>query len=181
MEFEIINYVLDLTYSQTVCWWVVQNFRFVNVTNFLRHGFLFCPFLPLIAALKNVVIFFIKLISVVFFRRQSQLELSPARARYVFTTVLLFSFVWALLPIIFFVTVFVLFSFEKNFRLTIESIRLKPSRGCGPFRLYSSETDHYVYAPIRNLFNQIPYETLKNLIFTLTSGIVVIPVVLILV
>jgi hypothetical protein len=47
LEFELGDYVLDLTYTQTLCW----------------HGFLFCPFLPLIAAAKNILIFAIKLVN----------------------------------------------------------------------------------------------------------------------
>lgn len=47
LEFELGDYVLDLTYTQTLCW----------------HGLLFCPFLPLIAAAKNIVIFAVKLVN----------------------------------------------------------------------------------------------------------------------
>ena len=47
LEFELGDYVLDLTYTQTLCW----------------HGLLFCPFLPLIAAGKNILIFAVKLVN----------------------------------------------------------------------------------------------------------------------
>ncbi|CAF1242481.1 unnamed protein product [Adineta ricciae] len=147
LEFEVGDYVLDLTYTQTLCW----------------HGLLFCPFLPLIAAVKNIIIFAVKSLSLAVFRRRSPLELSPARARFIFTSVLLFSFVWALLPIAFL------------------STSLRPSRGCGPFRLYSHEPDFYIYYSVRNLFSQVQNRILVKLLFKLTSAVVIVPLVLILI
>ncbi|CAF0826530.1 unnamed protein product [Adineta steineri] len=147
LEFEVGDYVLDLTYSQTLCW----------------HGILFCPYLPLIAAVKNIIIFATKSLSLAFFRKRSGLELSPARARYIFTSVLLFSFVWALLPIAFL------------------STSLRPSRGCGPFRLYSHEPDFYLYYSVRNVFSQVQNRILVQLLFKLTSAVVIVPLVLILI
>ncbi|CAF3775744.1 unnamed protein product [Rotaria magnacalcarata] len=147
LEFELQDYVLDLTYTQALCW----------------HGLLFCPFLPLVAALKNVVIFFIKLLSLTLFRKRSGLELSPARTCHMFTSVLLFSFVWALLPVSFLAT------------------SLRPSRGCGPFRLYSHEPDFYIYYSIRNIITQINNEVLTNIILKISSAVVIIPLVLILI
>ncbi|CAF4446273.1 unnamed protein product [Rotaria socialis] len=146
MEFELEDYVLDLTYTQALCW----------------HGLLFCPFLPLVAAFKNVVIFIVKLLSLALFRKRSGLELSPARACHMFTSVLLFSFVWALLPVSFLAT------------------SLRPSRGCGPFRLYSHEPDFYIYYSIRNIITQIKNEVLTNIILKISSAVVIIPLVLIL-
>ncbi|CAF3828143.1 unnamed protein product [Rotaria magnacalcarata] len=147
LEFELQDYVLDLTYTQALCW----------------HGLLFCPFLPLVAALKNVVIFFVKLLSLTLFRKRSGLELSPARTCHMFTSVLLFSFVWALLPVSFLAT------------------SLRPSRGCGPFRLYSHEPDFYIYYSIRNIITQINNEVLTNIILKISSAVVIIPLVLILI
>ncbi|CAF3513214.1 unnamed protein product [Rotaria socialis] len=147
MEFELEDYVLDLTYTQALCW----------------HGLLFCPFLPLVAAFKNVVIFIVKLLSLALFRKRSGLELSPARACHMFTSVLLFSFVWALLPVSFLAT------------------SLRPSRGCGPFRLYSHEPDFYIYYSIRNIITQIKNEVLTNIILKISSAVVIIPLVLILI
>ncbi|CAF1163517.1 unnamed protein product [Rotaria sordida] len=147
LEFELEDYVLDLTYTQTLCW----------------HGLIFCPFLPLISAAKNILIFVVKFISLAVFRKRSQLELSPARARHIFTAVLLFSFVWALLPISFLAT------------------SLRPSRGCGPFRLYSHETEYYMYYSVRNIVTQIQNEIFVNIILKITSAVVIIPLVLILI
>ena len=47
----------------------------LDVINF-RHGFLFCPFLPLIAALKNLIIFLVKLVSAIdsFFCRSTRIN-----------------------------------------------------------------------------------------------------------
>ncbi|CAF2615030.1 unnamed protein product [Rotaria sp. Silwood2] len=147
LQFELEDYVLDLTYTQTLCW----------------HGLIFCPFLPLIAAAKNILIFAVKWLSLAFFRKRSQLELSPARARHIFTAVLLFSFIWALLPISFLAT------------------SLRPSRGCGPFRLYSHEPEYYMYYSVRNIVTQIQNEILVNIILKITSAVVIIPLVLILI
>ncbi|UJR31263.1 hypothetical protein I4U23_018763 [Adineta vaga] len=147
LEFEVGDYVLDLTYTQTLCW----------------HGLLFCPYLPLIAAVKNVLIFAVKWLSLAVFRRRSPLELSPARAQFIFTSVLLFSFVWALLPITFLAT------------------SLRPSRGCGPFRLFSHEPDFYIYYSVRNVFSQVQNRILVKLLFKLTSAVVIVPFVLILI
>lgn len=147
LEFEVGDYVLELTYTQTLCW----------------HGVLFCPFLPLIAAVKNLLIFAVKLFTLSFFRKRSAFDLSPARTRYIFTAVLLFSFVWALLPIAFLTTSF------------------RPSRGCSPFRLYSDEPDYYIYYSIRNLFLQIHDQILVKLLLKITSAVVVIPLILLLI
>ncbi|CAF3576152.1 unnamed protein product [Rotaria sp. Silwood1] len=147
LQFELEDYVLDLTYTQTLCW----------------HGLIFCPFLPLISAAKNILIFVVKFLSLALFRKRSQLELSPARTRHIFTGVLLFSFVWALLPISFLAT------------------SLRPSRGCGPFRLYSHEPDFYMYYSVRNIVTQIRNNILVNIILKITSAVVIIPLVLILI
>ncbi|CAF3882410.1 unnamed protein product [Rotaria magnacalcarata] len=101
--------------------------------------------------------------SLTLFRKRSGLELSPARTCHMFTSVLLFSFVWALLPVSFLAT------------------SLRPSRGCGPFRLYSHEPDFYIYYSIRNIITQINNEVLTNIILKISSAVVIIPLVLILI
>ena len=55
-EFEISNYVLELAYTQTLCWLVIYFLLMISSILFLfslRHGLLFSPFFSLIAALKK--------------------------------------------------------------------------------------------------------------------------------
>ena len=60
------------------------------------------------------------------------------------------------------------------------SSRLRPSRGCGPFRLYSSEPDYFFYYSVRNLISQISAKVLADILLKLTSAVVIVPSVLML-
>lgn len=63
---------------------------------------------------------------------------------------------------------------------TFIASRLRPSRGCGPFRLYGSEPDYFFYYSVRNLISQIPSKVLAGILFKLTSAVVIVPSVLML-
>ena len=54
-------------------------------------------------------------------------------------------------------------------------IRLRPSRGCSPFRLYSHEPDFYIYYSVRDIFLQIENKILMNILLKLTSAVVIVP------
>jgi hypothetical protein len=70
------------------------------------------------------------------------------------------------------------FSLKTNFNFLF--IRLRSSRGCSPFRLYSAEPESYIYYSVRNIFLQIENKILVTILMKLTSAVFIVPLILIL-
>eukprot|EP00794_Sanderia_malayensis_P009100 gene9100-10072_t len=75
-EFQIPKNVLDLIYGQALIW----------------IGTFFCPLIPVIGIIKLFIVFYVKKISLMFNCKQSTKPYQGARSNYIFTLVLLLTF-----------------------------------------------------------------------------------------
>ncbi|XP_052070541.1 transmembrane channel-like protein 7 [Mytilus californianus] len=105
-EFDLPRNVVDLVYSQYLCW----------------LGMFFCPWIPLMTALKCFILFYLKKLTLVHNCRPEDRPYRTSRSISLFMTVLLWSFMLAVVPLIY----------------VIKS--LQPSQSCGPYRLYNGES-----------------------------------------
>ncbi|XP_040900484.1 transmembrane channel-like protein 7 [Toxotes jaculatrix] len=101
-EFVVPSNVLGVVYGQTVVW----------------TGALFCPLLPLINAIKFVIIFYCKKITLFYNCRPALKTFRSTTSTFFFLVVLLFG--WGL------ATVVMIYSLAE----------IHPSMGCGPFRFF---------------------------------------------
>ncbi|XP_067672154.1 transmembrane channel-like protein 7 isoform X1 [Haliotis asinina] len=102
-EFQIPQNVLDLVYTQTVCW----------------LGFFFAPLLPAMIVIHLFVVFYAKLLSALLACEPSQRPYRASRSNSFFMIVLLLAFFLCCVPV------------------GYTMAALPPSKGCGPFRIYS--------------------------------------------
>lgn len=84
-EFELSKHVLDVVYSQTLCW----------------MGSFYAPFLPAIAAVLNFFMFYIKKFACLVNSKPSAILYRTSRSNSLFMFVLLLSFVVAVIPIVY--------------------------------------------------------------------------------
>lgn len=84
-EFELSKHVLDVVYSQTLCW----------------LGSFYAPFLPAIAAVLNFFMFYIKKFACLVNSKPSAILYRTSRSNSLFMFVLLLSFVVAVIPIVY--------------------------------------------------------------------------------
>lgn len=87
-EFELSKHVLDIIYSQTICW----------------LGMFYSPFLPAIAMILHFFMFYIKKFSCLINSKPSTILYRASRSNSLFMVVLLISFVLAAIPIIYAIT-----------------------------------------------------------------------------
>ncbi|XP_076075037.1 transmembrane channel-like protein 7 [Mytilus galloprovincialis] len=105
-EFDLPRNVVDLVYSQYLCW----------------LGMFFCPWIPLMTALKCFILFYLKKLTLVHNCRPEDRPYRTSRSISLFMTVLLWSYMLAVVPLVY----------------VIKS--LQPSQSCGPYRLYNGES-----------------------------------------
>lgn len=84
-EFELSKHVLDIIYSQTICW----------------LGMFYSPFLPAIAMIFHFFMFYIKKFACLVNSKPSSILYRASRSNSLFMVVLLISYVLAVIPIIY--------------------------------------------------------------------------------
>lgn len=84
-EFELSKHVLDIVYSQTLCW----------------LGSFYAPFLPAIAVLLNFFMFYIKKFACLINSKPSAILYRASRSNSLFMFILLLSFVLAVIPVVY--------------------------------------------------------------------------------
>uniref|UniRef100_A0A182RY45 TMC domain-containing protein n=1 Tax=Anopheles funestus TaxID=62324 RepID=A0A182RY45_ANOFN len=84
-EFELSKHVLDVIYSQTLCW----------------LGTFYTPFLPAIAALLSFLMFYIKKFACLVNSNPSAILYRASRSKSLFMSTLLISFTLALVPVVY--------------------------------------------------------------------------------
>jgi len=104
-EFDIPKNVLDLVYAQTLCW----------------LGAFFSPLIPAITVMKMLIYFYLKKLTVLKNCLPPNRPYRASRSSAFFMTILMFSFVLCVIPVVYSIG------------------RISPSQGCGAFRVYSKE------------------------------------------
>lgn len=99
-EFELSKHVLDIVYSQTLCW----------------LGTFYSPFVPAIAVVLHFFMFYIKKFACLINSKPSAILYRTSRSNSLFMSVLLMSYVLAVIPIVY------------------AAAEILPSPSCGPFR-----------------------------------------------
>lgn len=84
-EFELSKHVLDIVYSQTLCW----------------LGSFYAPFLPAIAVILNFLMFYIKKFACLINSKPSAILYRASRSNSLFMFILLLSFVLAVIPVVY--------------------------------------------------------------------------------
>ncbi|CAH0546181.1 unnamed protein product [Brassicogethes aeneus] len=138
--FELPKNVLDVVYSQTLCWF----------------GFFYAPLLSAMASLAFFLIFYIKKFACMNNSTPSAVVYRASRSNSMFMSVLLFSFVCALLPIAFSVS------------------EMTPSTMCGPFSEHAS-----VWQLIVQIFSYTP-DVIKTVGHFVTTAGFAIPMFVVL-
>lgn len=138
--FDLPKHVLDVVYTQTLIW----------------IGCFYAPLLSLMAVLHLFCIFYIKKFACLFNSKPSGIIYRVSRSNSMFMIVLLVSFVFALLPLMFSVS------------------ELVPSSSCGPF-----QNVPYVWYTVQKLFYDTPNWLQDFISFLSTAGFAV-PVIILL-
>ncbi|GAB0099050.1 Transmembrane channel-like protein [Sergentomyia squamirostris] len=84
-EFELSKHVLDIVYSQTLCW----------------LGSFYAPFLPGIAFILNFLMFYIKKFACLVNSKPSEIHYRASRSKSLFMFILLLSFAIAVIPVVY--------------------------------------------------------------------------------
>jgi hypothetical protein len=140
-EFELSKHVLDIVYSQTICW----------------LGSFYSPFLPLIAAILNFLMFYVKKFACLVNSKQSSILYRASRSNSLFMTILLVSFSLSVIPVVYAIA------------------EIRPSRSCGPFRGMNSVWDRAIDA-----FMKLP-DFFRSIIFFFGTSSFAIPCFVVLV
>ncbi|XP_033748411.1 transmembrane channel-like protein 7 isoform X2 [Pecten maximus] len=141
-EFSVPINVVDIIYSQILCW----------------LGLFFSPIIPFMAFVKCFLFFYVRKFSL----SNSHMEDRPfrtSRSNSLFMTVLLLSFILAVLPIGYMIG------------------NIAPSQSCGPFRVYNS-TESVMFDTITNTVQQWPPVAREIFYFVGTAGFLV-PVIIV--
>lgn len=140
-EFELSKHVLDIVYSQTLCW----------------LGSFYVPLLPAIAVVLMFFMFYIKKFACLINSKPSAILYRASRSNSLFMSILLLSFVLAVIPIVYAVA------------------EIFPSKSCGPFRGLSSVWEAAITA-----FKAMP-AAFQNVIFFFGTATFAVPCFVILV
>lgn len=99
-EFNLVGNTLNMAYSQSICW----------------LGMFYCPVLPIITAVKCIIVFYVKYLSLLLYSCPPSRVYGASSSTSLFMNVLLLSFISCVLPLGYHVT------------------SMEPSLSCGPFR-----------------------------------------------
>lgn len=133
-EFELSKHVLDIVYSQTLCW----------------LGTFYSPFVPAISVVLHFFMFYVKKFACLINSKPSAILYRTSRSNSLFMSVLLLSYVLAVVPIVY------------------TAAEMRPSPSCGPFRGL-----HSVWHAAIDAFMKLP-EFFQEIIFFLgTAGFAV--------
>nr|XP_019920545.2 transmembrane channel-like protein 7 isoform X8 [Crassostrea gigas] len=105
-EFDIPKNVLDIVYTQTLCW----------------LGFFYAPLIPALATISMFVLFYLKYLSAMYNTNPPEIPYKASKSNNFFMIVLMIAFFLCCLPV------------------GYTMVKLTPSYGCGPFRIYSYMT-----------------------------------------
>jgi len=99
-EFDLVNSTLNLVYGQTICW----------------LGMFYCPVLPMINAIKCIIVFYTKYLSLTVYASPPSRLYGASSSTSLFMNVMFVSFIFCALPL--------------GYHFT----SLQPSSSCGPYR-----------------------------------------------
>lgn len=99
-EFDLVDSTLDLVYSQSICW----------------LGMFYCPILPVAIAIKCIIVFYTKYLSLTFYAAPPSRLYGASSSTSLFMNTMLFSFIFCAIPL--------------GYHFT----SLQPSTSCGPYR-----------------------------------------------
>jgi transmembrane channel-like protein len=140
-DFELSKHVLDVVYSQTLLW----------------LGSFYAPFLPLIAAILNFFMFYIKKFACLVNSRPSVILYRASRSNSLFMLILLLAFAVSIIPVVYSIA------------------EIIPSRTCGPFRGLTS-----VWNAATTAFMKMPF-LLREIIFFFSTAHFAIPCIIVLI
>lgn len=130
-EFVLSKHVLDIVYSQTLCW----------------LGSFYAPFLPAIAVVLTFLMFYIKKFACLVNSKPSAVLYRASKSNSLFMSILMLSFIIAVIPVVFAVA------------------EVLPSRSCGPFRGLPSAWHAVIYS-----FLKLPHRLQSLMFFFGTAG-----------
>ncbi|CAC5378720.1 TMC [Mytilus coruscus] len=139
-EFDIAKSVLDLVYTQALCW----------------IGFLYCPLLPALAVISTFTQFYLKLLSALYTTVPPEKPYKASKSNNFFMIVLMITFFLCCFPV------------------GYSMVKIEPSKGCGPFRIYSDMS-----VSVDTTISNFP-DRLKTVIDILTSTSMIVSVLTIL-
>ncbi|XP_062581702.1 transmembrane channel-like protein 7 isoform X2 [Saccostrea cucullata] len=139
-EFDIPKNVLDIVYTQTLCW----------------LGFFYAPLVPALATISLFTLFYLKYLSAMYNTNPPEVPYKASKSNNFFMIVLMAAFFLCCLPV------------------GYTMVKLTPSKGCGPFRIYS-----YMTVTIDATISNFP-SWLQTLIGIFTSGSFIIILVVLL-
>nr|XP_022314925.1 transmembrane channel-like protein 7 isoform X3 [Crassostrea virginica] len=129
-EFDIPKNVLDIVYTQTLCW----------------LGFFYAPLIPALATISFFVLFYLKYLSAMYNTNPPEIPYKASKSNNFFMIVLMIAFFLCCLPV------------------GYTMVKLAPSRGCGPFRIYS-----YMTVSVDATISNFP-DWLQTIVGIFTSG-----------
>ncbi|XP_061181691.1 transmembrane channel-like protein 7 isoform X2 [Saccostrea echinata] len=139
-EFDIPKNVLDIVYTQTLCW----------------LGFFYAPLVPALATISLFTLFYLKYLSAMYNTNPPETPYKASKSNNFFMIVLMAAFFLCCLPV------------------GYTMVKLTPSKGCGPFRIYS-----YMTVIIDATISNFP-SWLQTLVGIFTSGSFIIILVVLL-
>ncbi|XP_071128765.1 transmembrane channel-like protein 7 isoform X5 [Mytilus edulis] len=139
-EFDIAKSVLDLVYTQALCW----------------IGFLYCPLLPALAMISTFTQFYLKLFSALYTTVPPEKPYKASKSNNFFMIVLMITFFLCCFPV------------------GYSMVKITPSKGCGPFRIYSDMS-----VSVDTTISNFP-DGLKTAIDILTSTSMIVSILTIL-
>lgn len=134
-EFDLPKHVLDVVYTQTICW----------------LGAYFSPVLPGFAAIYLFLMFYVKKFACLVNSRTATKVYLASRAKFLFMSILLISFVVAITPV------------------ALSIAYTKPSLACGPFR-----GEEIVWGVVITAFNTLP-KGFKKVAFYFSTAAFAVP------
>ncbi|KAK6622947.1 hypothetical protein RUM43_008799 [Polyplax serrata] len=134
-EFDLPKHVLDVVYTQTICW----------------LGTYFSPILPGLVAIYLFFMFYVKKFACLVNSRNATKVYLASRAKFLFMSILLISFVVAITPV------------------ALSIAETKPSIACGPFR-----GEDIVWGIVITAFNTLP-KSMKKVAFYFSTAAFAVP------
>ncbi|KAK3089292.1 hypothetical protein FSP39_002448 [Pinctada imbricata] len=139
-EFDIPKNVLDLVYTQALCW----------------IGFFYAPLLPILTVADLFFLFYLKYLSAMYNTTPPERPYKASKSNNFFMIVLMVTFFFCCVPV------------------GYPMVSLEPSKGCGPFRIYT-KMSVIVDATISNFPS-----TIRTILSLVTSASVIICLVVLL-
>ncbi|XP_078319443.1 transmembrane channel-like protein 7 [Crassostrea virginica] len=143
-EFDLPKSVVDIIYAQNLCWF----------------GLLFCPLIPAITFLHNIIVFFVKKVDLFKNCRPESRPYKTSKSTSLFMKVLLLSFILAVVPVGYVIG------------------KIQPSQSCGPFRMYSNHSFRMYHGLVNYVYSWDKGP--QTVFFFIGTGIFVVPLLILL-